>query len=281
MHIILKSDNITTNENTLLSVSSLVEQFCKKLEFSIDYIEEIIFADENIYGEVIRNINPEEGYTDTPEGKGFGKTIYLKEKNKNIIILRSEYFQLIVHILSGELQNENPVYELTLFTLLHEIGHCISNINEYIEIHKKKTLGINEIPLYYFTIIYDEYTANKNILMCVKKDWVLYELENSYLSTLNELNKKILSFRDIEFVQNIWFYIKFFLDIGYFLTYIDESEYTNILKKIDTYFDLNIIISSFQKYDNEEITKQELFIIINNIVNDILLQYYKPYYNNQ
>ena len=279
MQILLHSNQLKIDENTLFCISSNIEQFCKKLDFSIDYIEEIIFADENVYGEVIKNINPEEGYTNTQEGKGFGKTIYLCEKKKNIIILRSEYFQLIVQILSGELQKGNPVYEMTLFTLLHEIGHCISNINEYNEIPKKKTLKIDDIPLYYFAIIYDEYTANKNILMFVNKEWVLYEIENNYLFTLNELYAKMLSFRDIEFVENIWFYIKLFLDIGYFLTYIDKSEYINILNKIDTYFDLNIIISSFQKYDNKEISKQELFNIINNIVNDILLQYYKAYYS--
>jgi hypothetical protein len=117
--------------------------------------------------------------------------------------------------------------QVTLHLLLHEIGHCITNCKDKTIIRSggSKLFNITDLPIYYFSIIIDEYSANRNIINFINKNWVLYELENNYIPDFITLSKSLLSFRDIEFVQNIWFLFKRIMDIGVFLIDYEKSEY--------------------------------------------------------
>jgi hypothetical protein len=276
MEIILVAENIVTDEKTLNYVHFYICDLCSKLNYSHEYIYKVIFADENNYGNEIKKIDQDEDYTDIPEGKGFGKTIYIQSMDKSVIIIRSEIFQILIQIV-----NENTFDKLELqiyvFLILHEIGHCINHSKQKSSLNSitNRTLKINEVPKYYFDIIIDEYIANRNIVGLIKKEWVLYEL-NHRLNEFNSLGKKMLGFQDIGFVHNIWFFFKSFMDIGVFLVDYELSEYTELLSGLNLPFDIKILISLFVSYNQGINTSQELFNSLTIIVNDILDSYYKP-----
>jgi hypothetical protein len=276
MEIILVAENIVTDEKTLNYVHFYICDLCSKLNYSHEYIYKIIFADENNYGNEIKKIDPDEDYTDTSEGKGFGKTIYIQNMNKSVIIMRSEIYQGLIQIINYNVLEKLEI-QFIIFIILHEIGHCINHSKQKSSIKSitNRMLKIYEVPKYYFEIIIDEYNANKNIVELIKKEWVLYDL-NHRLDEFNTLGKNMLSFQDISFVQNIWYFFKRFMDIGVFLVDYELSEYSELLSGLNLPFDIKILISLFVSYNKGINTSQELFNSLTNIVNDILDSYYKP-----
>jgi hypothetical protein len=275
MDISIVSKNITTDNNTINVLFDFICYLCNKLNFSHENIYKIIFADEYYYGSEIIKVDPDEGYTNTPEGRGFGKTIYINNMDKSVIIIRIEIFQYLVKIINentfNKLENQLPI-----FLILHEIGHCITHSKQKKSIKcNAKSLKINEIPYHYFSIIIDEFTANRNIITFISKEWVLYELKNSYLNDFILLSKNILNFRDIIFVQNIWYFFKRFMDIGAFFIDIDLSEYISYIDKLELPFDIKIVITHFISYNQEIISEIELFNSLSFIVNNILDKFYK------
>jgi hypothetical protein len=275
MEICLVAENIVTDEKTLNYVYYYICDLCSKLNYSHENIYKIIFTDENNYGKEIKNIDPEESYTDTTEVKGFGKTFYIQNINKNVIIMRSEIYHGLIQIINANAFDKIEI-QLIIMCILHEIGHCINHSKQRGDIKSitNRMLKIDELPKYYFDIIIDEYNANRNIVKLVNKEWVLYDL-NHYLDEFNSLSQNMLNFQDIIFVQNIWYFFKRFMDIGVFLLDYEFSEYFELLSGLNLPFDLKILISLFVSYNQGINTSQELFNSLSIIVNDILDKYYE------
>ena len=275
MDIKIVSNKIITDNKTINIVFDFICCLCDKLKFSHENIYKIIFADEACYGSEIIKVDPDEGYTNTFEGKGFGKTIYINNIDKSIIIIRIEIFQLLIKTI-----NENSFskleYQIATFTILHEIGHCITHSKQKTSIKcNANSLKIDEIPYYYFSIIIDEFIANRNIITFINKEWVLYELKNGHLENFILLSKNILNFRDIIFIQNIWHFFKRFMDIGVFLIDIDLSEYISYIDLLELPFDIKTIITYFTFYNKGLLSEIELFNSLSLIVNNILDKLYK------
>ena len=273
MEIKIVDKSFNTDEITINNVSYFIENICNILEFSHNHIEKVIFADDENYGKEIKNIEPNEDYTNTSMATGFGKTIYLLDTNSNIIIIRSIIYIGIVKIINkiyiDKLKVDNIDIQIILIILLHEIGHCITNCKFRKSIYSKKYLHISLIPKYYFEIILDEFHANRSIVSLISKDWVIYELSNNYINEFNLLSKSLKCFSNNEYVQNIWYFFKRFMDIGAFLIDCNDNEYNKYLSKIEVPFDISILLDSFYKYNKTLISENDLFIILSEIVKKI------------
>ena len=238
MEIIIVDDNIQTNNETINKISSFIVEILNQLDTSHDCIDKIIFANENNYGNEIKKIDPSELHTDTTLLKGMGKTLYNPKKNTSIIIYISVVFNNLVYILNNNIKEECK--EITLFLLLHEIGHCITNSKnkKVLKSAGDKKLSIPELNKYHFDIIIDEFSANRNIIMFIKKDWILSELEESHLPTLFILTKELVCSQRGKFIDNIWMLFKKIMDIGVFLIDYDISEYVLVFDELQLPFDI-------------------------------------------
>ena len=262
------------NDNTASYLFQYFIDSCSKLDFHHEYIDRIIFADEENYGKEIKNINPDDDFTNSQSFRGFGKTIYLQEIDKSIIIFRIELLQLLI-IMTNENSFDKLENQVFINAFLHEISHCKNHyIQKYSVEGGRKSLKINEIPKHYFDIIIDEYNTNRNIIVFIKKEWVFYQLKNNLIE-FNSLSETMLNFQDIIFVQNIWFFFKVFMDIGVFLIDYDLSEYIEILSILNLPFDIKLLISCFTSYNQGIISRDILFTSLSSIVNKVLKKYYR------
>jgi hypothetical protein len=86
MEISLVAEKITTNDQTILTVSNYFKAICDVLKFDHLNIHKVVFADDNNYGSEIKKIDPDADYTKTKEHIGFGKTMLLENGKSSIVL---------------------------------------------------------------------------------------------------------------------------------------------------------------------------------------------------
>ena len=265
MVVSFKNNQITCNEQTLNAVAIFIECFCKNLEYPAHNIKEIIFADNDNYGNEIKRIQSDEDYTHDEQYTGVGKVLYINSERKNVIIINSIYFEGIVNLINYTEKKDYEYYIAFLhikFTICHEIGHCITHTKNqyaikpiYSEIHD--TYFISK---YYFEIFVDEYLANRNIENIIFIDDIKYLIQ-FFSDEYNELNKKIKDRNNSELLCLAYTW-RLYIRLTNFVAFIinkDIENYRINLDAINFPFDIYIFIDKMKLFSQNSISEDDLF----------------------
>jgi hypothetical protein len=136
-----------------------IENTVKDLGSDIRIFDRIIFAEKKKYGEAIKSIDKDEGFTDREHAVGFGKTI--KQGEKSSIVYREEILNGIINYKDKTKLSINE--ELIFYVFRHEIGHAIDNkLRNPPNIKSELDFEIRKISSYYVEVFISEFAANWN-----------------------------------------------------------------------------------------------------------------------
>ena len=177
-------------------VIKIIENTIEDLGAKTSIFDRIIFTDEDRYGEFIKSIDKNEGYTNNEFGVGFGKTINKHEKSS--IIYRIEILVSLINI--GFKKKLTLDEELTYYVFRHEIGHAIdNNLRKPKEVKSETTFEVRKISEYYIEILISEFCANWNSAKQMSKGFF------DFLVISNTENMKNY-LADVKNIQNLMNY---------------------------------------------------------------------------
>jgi hypothetical protein len=135
-----------------------------------------IFADDKHYGEEIYKIDPNTGYTDDGNNKGFGKTICKNGKA----------FVIINLLILNALKQSGYKYIISKYVIYHELGHWMNYmITPELSSGEKPchSMSLLEWSRYLCSVAIDEYMANNYITFLLSKDDCIEILNTNSLYT--------------------------------------------------------------------------------------------------
>ncbi len=206
-------------------------------------IDKFYICPNNKFGEIIKQINPDESFTNSNGYLGVGKTIYNFKKNNNIVIIREgiiKYINFISRNLNNinEIKDLNDYFQHSYYALFHEIGHCIDNIKRKIISEKAPIINndfkIKVILNYFYKYITCEYFAetfvrNKLSELFIKK--LFLNLETDYNTMINNFkNFKIKYKNDIRNLK-ISILKEYYIFCTQFFKYLSLSNTNNLLNE--------------------------------------------------
>jgi len=239
----------------------LVNKYNIDPENLINIAPSIIFASDDKFDEVLKNIVPDIEYTNEEECKCVGKFIH---KNGKYYLVIKSYF-------INDLIKSNYKDIIAKYTICHELGHWINHLIKPELCPKEKPKhpdsGI-KISEYLYTISIDEYRANNHIVFLfssdeckeiIKNDYLYKDIENIYINIndSNDLFTRIWNSPNSIF-KNLIGHIPLYIKCG---GYIDDD----VLDIIN----INGIISGLEKENPDyEGLYKHLIYVFNLIVKD-------------
>ena len=180
------------------------------LGHEITILDKIIFAEKQKYGEAIKSIDKNEGFTDNGNATGFGKTIKLGQKSS--IVYREEILNGIINY--KDKTDLSIGEEIAFYFFRHEIGHAIDNkLRDPVNIKSELNFDVRKISNYYIEIFISEFAANWNSSIRTSK--AFYDdlsstketnINNHYseIKTIKGLEEYSLSQRQYGVADRLW-----------------------------------------------------------------------------
>ncbi len=202
-------------------------------------LAEIIISTEKNYGDIIAEIDENESYTNTADYTGFGKTIFDRSTKLNTVIIREEIIHsLIKKPISSldEIKFKNQNIQFSHYLVLHELGHCIDNVDRNIHllsVYPNSFFKVRKILNFYFLNATCEYNAEKLPKHYLSDEYIQLEitnLETSYEIMMKDFNQyKILYKNDL---RNLAFSILnsfalFFIQYSRYLSLTNGTAFSN------------------------------------------------------
>lgn len=247
------------------------EEMCKKLcgiiifftNNNYDTINRIFICSEEKYGSVIKDIDKDSQITQGDTFNGFGKTIQNSDNNSDIII-REEIILALLNTVKFEDKLLSITDMLPIKSILHEIGHSISNkINGPVYFKKNYSWSTTTLAEYlnqYYLIEKDEYRAeyyaNDFLLQKINNDYdsELYSnIDNEYDLFETEKNKLINKYNKNYDEREYLFKLIQVVHVSFIRQLFLKKSYIDVLKNRKLFIkkEINKDIKLLEEYDIE------------------------------
>jgi len=154
----------------------------------LKYVKKLYFETEEAYGKRIKRINPNENYTNSNIGCGFGKTIST-DNGLSYVVIRKEVKQALLS--SSKINSENKIVFtedsfLPLKIILHEIGHSVDNninrrvTNEIINVSNLRDAVQENIEMLNAEYYAEKFAVQKILEINNKYSLSYYKNEDAY-----------------------------------------------------------------------------------------------------